>query len=288
MENTKNISSEQELLELLNEGKINEDEYHDLLGTLQRKTKAESVNTAPTELQPVRTSGLAIASIVLALALGPFGILPAIICGHVALRKIERDPSLTGRGLALAGVILGYSILGLTIVILVPILLPLLAYHRAGINQPPMIKFVVLRQYPLDNIQGLITQSDVSIDRQISSDGNGSLRIETTESTTIRLFETGALDVENARLIYQAKVRTENVSGQVYLEMWCHLPGKGEYFSKGLESPVTGTTNWTTLETPFFLKKGQKPDNVKLNLVINGHGTVWIDDIRLMMNAPLN
>ena len=254
MENTKNISSEQELLELLNEGKINEDEYHDLLGTLQRRPQNDSGSATPTEFKPVRTSGLAIASIVL----------------------------------ALAGVILGYSILGLTIVILVPILLPLLAYHRAGINQPPMIKFVVLRQYPLDNIQGLITQSDVSIDRQISSDGNGSLRIETTESTTIRLFETGALDVENARLIYQAKVRTENVSGQVYLEMWCHLPGKGEYFSKGLESPVTGTTNWTTLETPFFLKKGQKPDNVKLNLVINGHGTVWIDDIRLMMNAPLN
>lgn len=286
MENTKNISSEQELLELLNEGKINEDEYNDLLGTLQRKTSTELGNTAPAEIQPARTSGLAIASIVLALALGPFGILPAIICGHVALRKIERNPSLTGRSLALAGVILGYSILGLTIVILVPILLPLLAYHRAGISQQSTTNTVVIRQYPLDDTQGLITQSGVSIDKQISSNGNGSLRIEATEPTTIRLFETGELDIENARLIYHARVRTENVVGQVYLEMWCHFPGKGEYFSRGLESPLTGTTDWTTLETPFFLKKGQKPDNIKLNLVITGHGTVWINDIQLL-KAPL-
>jgi F0F1-type ATP synthase membrane subunit c/vacuolar-type H+-ATPase subunit K len=282
MENTKNISSEQELLELLNEGKINEDEYHDLLGTLQRRPHAESGNVASAGAEPARTSGLAIASIVLALALGPFGVLPAIICGHVALRKIERDPSLTGRALALAGLIAGYSILGLTIVISVPILLPLLAYQRAEISRPLSADVVVLRQYALNDTQGLITQSGIGIDKQISSDGNGSLRIEAAEPTTIRLFETGEMDIENARLIYQARVRTENVVGQVYLEMWCHFPVGGEFFSRGLVSSLTGTTDWTTLETPFMLKKGQEPDNVKLNLVINGHGTVWIDDIRLL------
>jgi hypothetical protein len=39
-------------------------------------------------------------------------------------------------------------------------------------------------------------------------------------------------------------------------------------------------------ETPFFLKKGENPDNVKINLVVNGKGSVWIDDIRLV-KAPL-
>jgi hypothetical protein len=52
-------------------------------------------------------------------------------------------------------------------------------------------------------------------------------------------------------------------------------------------SPLTGTTDWTTAETPFLLKRGENPDNVKLNLVIDGKGTVWIDDIRLM-NGTLN
>jgi hypothetical protein len=47
-----------------------------------------------------------------------------------------------------------------------------------------------------------------------------------------------------------------------------------------------GTNNWSTIETPFFLKKGEKPDNVKLNLVVNGKGTAWIDDI-VLLKGPL-
>jgi hypothetical protein len=48
----------------------------------------------------------------------------------------------------------------------------------------------------------------------------------------------------------------------------------------------TGEVEWTHQETPFFLKKGENPDNVQLNLVVNGSGTVWIDDIKLM-RGPL-
>ncbi len=143
-----------------------------------------------------------------------------------------------------------------------------------------------LRHFPIDSMEGIITQSGVQIDKEISSDGNGSLRIIATEPTVVRLFEVGDIDIENARLIYQAKLRTDGVEGQVYLEMWCHFPGKGEFFSRGLQTPLTGTTDWTTEETPFFLKKGENPDNVKLNLVVNGKGTAWIDDIRLL-KGPL-
>jgi len=143
-----------------------------------------------------------------------------------------------------------------------------------------------VKQYAVDSLDGIITRTGVMIDKENSSDGNGSLRITVTEPAVVRLFEAGDIDVENARLIYQAKVRTEGVVGKVYLEMWCHFPGKGEYFSRGLQTPLSGTTNWTTEETPFFLKKGENPDNVKLNLVIDGKGTAWIDDIRLL-KGPL-
>jgi len=145
---------------------------------------------------------------------------------------------------------------------------------------------IELKRFPIDTMEGIITQSGVEIDKGISSDGNGSLKITATGPTVVRLFELGDIDIENARLIYQARVRTEGIEGQVYLEMWCHFPGKGEFFSRGLQTPLTGTTNWTTEETPFFLKKGENPDNVKLNLVINGRGTAWIDDIRVL-KGPL-
>ncbi|MDH3563529.1 MAG: hypothetical protein OEN49_09080 [Gammaproteobacteria bacterium] len=145
---------------------------------------------------------------------------------------------------------------------------------------------MAVKQYPLESMEGLITRTDVSIDKEITSDGNGSLRITTNQPTTIRLYETGDINVENARLTYQAKVRTEDMQGKVYLEMWCQFTGKGEFFSRDLSSPLGGTTDWSTEETSFFLRKGENPDNVKLNLVVDGKGTVWIDDVRLF-KGPL-
>jgi hypothetical protein len=71
-----------------------------------------------------------------------------------------------------------------------------------------------------------------------------------------------------------------------YLSRGAISLGKESSFRGDYRPPLTGTTNWTTEETPFFLKKGENPDIVKLNLVINGKGTAWIDDIRLL-KAPL-
>ena len=161
----------------------------------------------------------------------------------------------------------------------------MIAFLMVGCGQKASKEITELQHFPVDNTEGIITQSGVEIDKQISADGSGSLRITATEPTVVRLFETGDIDVENARLIYQAKVRTEGIEGQVFLEMWCHFPGKGEFFSRSLQTPLTGTTDWTTEETPFFLKKGENPDNVKLNLVVDGKGTAWIDDIRLLKGA---
>jgi len=296
MENVSNVSSEEELLQLRNEGKISENEYEELLETLRKSAKVDAGPAGPGESKPVSTSGLAIASLVFSLV-GPVGCIPAVICGHLALGKVKKEPAVQGRGLALAGTIIGYAVLGLSIVAMTPFLLfwaaranSQHAMRETAISNLESIRKEIaiteLKSFPLDSTEGLITQSGLQIDKQISSDGNGSLRIEATESTTVRLFETGDIDIENARLIYQARLRTEDIEGQVYLEMWCHFAGVGDAFSRGLATPLTGTTEWTTEEIPFFLKKGENPDNVKLNLVIKGKGTVWIDDIQLL-KGPL-
>ncbi len=141
---------------------------------------------------------------------------------------------------------------------------------------------VELKHYPMDNTEGLITQSDVRTDTRISSDQKASVQITAKQPTIVRLYEVRDIDVENARLTYQAKLRTEALEGTAYLEMWCHFPGKGEFFSRAVQSPLSGTSDWVSQETQFFLKKGEKPDYVSLNLVIEGKGTVWIDDIRLI------
>ena len=77
---------------------------------------------APVQGQAPKTSGLAIASLVLSLLtllIGPFGFIPGIICGHIARAKIANNPNLKGSGLAKAGLIIGYIFLGLGILAIV-------------------------------------------------------------------------------------------------------------------------------------------------------------------------
>jgi hypothetical protein len=82
-------------------------------------------------------------------------------------------------------------------------------------------------------------------------------------------------------LSYRASLKTLDAEG-AYLEMWCRLPGKGEFFSKGLNQTIKGTRDWSSFEIPFMLKQGQQADLVKLNLAFSGGGTVWIRDVELL------
>lgn len=121
----------------------------------------------------------------------------------------------------------------------------------------------------------------IQADTRIKTEGASSLQITTHWPTTVNLGEVTGPDIENATLIYSAKVKTElEGNGSAYLELWAHVGG-GQYFSRGLNDVVSGTSDWRTIRTPFMFQKGQKPDKVTLNLVINGKGTLWIDDLEL-------
>jgi len=144
----------------------------------------------------------------------------------------------------------------------------------------------VLREFPLSAAVETVNPEGVSFDPESPGASAGSLKITAAGPRVVELFRTGDVDVEDARLIYRARVKTQDVEGQVYLEMYCRFAGKGSFFSRGLDAPLTGTTGWTTVETPFFLKKGENPDDVALNLVFTGKGAAWMDDIRLL-RAPL-
>jgi hypothetical protein len=163
--------------------------------------------------------------------------------------------------------------------LLVGVALPLASLIACS---PPVTSEEVLFENTIADLAGVLTRSGVELDTEISSDGNGSLKIVAGEPTTVRLFEVEDIDVENARLIYRARLRTEAVEGQVYLEMWCRFPGAGEFFSRAVHSPISGSTEWVSQETPFFLEKSQNPDLVKLNVVIDGTGTVWLDEVKLV------
>lgn len=139
----------------------------------------------------------------------------------------------------------------------------------------------VLARFPIDDLEGLVDRSSFVFDAALSSDGRGSARLDTKGPATVRLFETGDLDIENATLILEAKLRTEAFEGRVFVEMLCSFTGKGEFFSRAANAALSGTTDWATQRAPFLLRSGENPDNIRINLIAEGRGTVWIDQVRL-------
>ena len=111
--------------------------------------------------------------------------------------------------------------------------------------------------------------------------------VDSKEAQTVRLFEVQDPQVEQCLIAYKAMLKTEGLAGRAFLEMWCRLPERGEFFSKGLDQAVQGTTDWASYQIPFYLKKEQRPDLIKLNLVIEGTGKVWIKDVQLL-KTPLS
>lgn len=98
---------------------------------------------------------------------------------------------------------------------------------------------------------------------------------------TLHFFQFEPPHLERCMITYRAQMKTEDLEGGAYLELWCRFPGRGDFFSKGLHHVVTGSTDWASYEVPFYLKKGQCPDLLKLDVTSKGAGRIWIKDIEL-------
>jgi hypothetical protein len=139
-----------------------------------------------------------------------------------------------------------------------------------------------LKRISLDDTSALGLQ--IQSDSAMKAEGKASIRISTKWPTTVCLAEVTGPDIQDAKLVYKAKVRSD-LQGTAFLEMWAHVGG-GQYFSRGMNDPVQGKSDWKTIQTPFIFQKGQKPTRVTLNIAINGIGTVWVDDI-VLSKEPL-
>jgi hypothetical protein len=129
------------------------------------------------------------------------------------------------------------------------------------------------------------TAADPPLSRDgVTSEGEG-WRIAAAGPRAVRLFEVAAPEAEACLLAYRATVRAEGLGKRAYLVMWCRFGGQ-EYFSKGFDSALTGTVDWTTTQTPFFLKPGQRPDLIRLEVAMEGAGTLWLKDVGLF-RTPL-
>jgi hypothetical protein len=90
----------------------------------------------------------------------------------------------------------------------------------------------------------------------------------------------------------RGQVRYEDVSGDGYLEMWNDFPGGGHYFARtllpaGPMGKLSGTSDWRELLLPFnSAGAGAHPDRLTINVVLPGHGTVFLTPLELFEVKP--
>src|SRR5438105_3559208 len=114
-----------------------------------------------------------------------------------------------------------------------------LALSACTSSHPAPASPVELKHFSLDILEGVRATTGVSFDPQISSNGKGSLRIDASQPLTVPLFEVSDLSIENAALIYQASLKSPKLVGTSYLELAFWFPATGEFFSRGLDRPIT-------------------------------------------------
>jgi hypothetical protein len=146
--------------------------YEGAAGWMPLSSIAGIFGSAPPPLAKT-TSGLAISSLILGIlafpTLGLTGI-PAVICGHLALRKIKRAAGTqTGGGLAIGGLVTGYfGFLVLGVAVLAGLAAPMIirqkqkAHQTEAINNCRQIAFALMEfesnygRYPDDSTAALV------------------------------------------------------------------------------------------------------------------------------------
>ena len=128
-----------------------------------------------------------------------------------------------------------------------------------------------------------LTQEGVAADQegwQIDATGNRTVKLH--EFTRVKEAVPGSATLQT----FRAKMKSRDLQGKARLELIGQVPEagkKGRLISRGPDMPLTGTTDWASFETSFRCEKDQPlPREFKLNLVIEGKGTVWTKDIELL------
>jgi len=145
-------------------------------------------SAAPT---PSPTSGKAIASLILGiLPLSVFSSIPAVVLGHLALSEIKKSAGrLQGRGMAIAGLVLGYLGIALVpfVLIIAAIAIPNLLRARIAANEASAVSLV--RTINTAQISYQTMYPDVGYAPDLQSLGSGSPTCGVPSRTSACLIE---------------------------------------------------------------------------------------------------
>ena len=118
---------------------------------------------------------------------------------------------------------------------------------------------------------------------------------EGPDEEVIPLFALENPGITKANYALIGKVRTKDVEGEGYLEMWNHFPDGGAYFSRTLASYgpmkcLKGTQGWRYFVLPFHIvdDNGLRPTELTFDVFLPGKGTVEIGPLTLVQSDKSN
>jgi hypothetical protein len=141
---------------------------------------------------------------------------------------------------------------------------------------------IEIAHYPL-NADAVPSGADAVFDRDVSQDGGGSLRVVTGEDGgRLRLYRIDDVGPVDGALLYTGFLKSQDLQGMAYFELWCHPADGNPAFVRGVARRVEKSSDWKPQELSFSQPETcTDPVSVELNVVIQGAGTVWIDNLRL-------
>lgn len=141
---------------------------------------------------------------------------------------------------------------------------------------------MLIAHYPLSR-EAVPTGADAVFDPDVSQDGGGSLMVVTGErGGRLRLYRLDEVGPVEGSLLYTGFLKSEDLRGSAFFELWCHPAGGNPAFVRSVPRRVAGTSDWKPQELAFSQPETcHDPASVELNVVIDGAGTVWIDNLRL-------
>lgn len=167
--------------------------------------------------------------------------------------------------------------------VLIVLLLTVLIVVACGKKKPGPPKEV--DEFACNDIERVLAKEYVTLDKSTSSDGNGSIKIETKEPLTVRFYEV-KLPGENSKYTFKVKMKTKGLKDSAYLTMDINYPNGGKQTVQSETNDyLYGDNDWTPMSITI-LGPNQKAASVVLNVVLTDEGTVWIDDLHLIV-TPL-
>ncbi|MEZ0276387.1 MAG: serine/threonine-protein kinase, partial [Roseimicrobium sp.] len=158
----------------------------------------------------------------------------------------------------------------------------------AGLVVPMLSYFMVHKPAPY---RTLFTQeaaslaqvvTKISTDSGITKDGHGSLKIEAPQGATLTIAEQDGLETPPGGTIWcRAHLRCEGISGRAFLMVHLETASGALLYSKGEPQSVSGTEDWREVLIPIRLDAQSSIKKVRVNLIVQGPGTVWVDDIQI-------